>query len=567
DPAAALAQVGMQPGTPAAIAFAYRARDRAVLGPIGMATPFAGLMVLLASAAVGLAVQKIAASRRERRAWLPTRGQGEIHPPTLAAWLTLPLALTAAVAIPLTESKGGMIAGIVSLAGMAILWRTRRALAEHWRRNLAVLAGVVLAGATVLVAWGVRHDSLPSRTMTYRWHYWTGALETLLERPYLGTGAGNFGTLYLKHRRFGADEEVKSPHNVVVEALSVYGVAGGVLYLTILFGMLAAACRAAPEEEGALPARATGSPPAGWTIAAAATAAALAKLLAGGIPLMGKEWTGAVAFATLPAALLAVTLATAWWAGARFRARAAAPGPWGRVALVCGLFAFVLDNMVCYGIWRPGIGTVFWGTAGAAVAWAGASRWVPFAAAVAGWGAAFVVLYVPVCRRAGLAEEAVAALNARDYRQAARSAAAAARLDPLDAIAAYEAAHACQLARDGQALAWAQQAVERNPFESGYYRTLADLEYERDNAGRTGGQTIASFRVRVAWEMAVRLNPNGIRLLLDHAKFLAEAGSGDACRQTLDRVEALDAALFEESPDRLTTQDRRDIEAMRLRYP
>ncbi|MEI7835707.1 MAG: O-antigen ligase family protein [Planctomycetota bacterium] len=575
DPEASLTQVGIRPGTPAAEAFSYRARGRAVLGPVGMATPFAGLMVLLASAGAGLVAQKIAAAYRQRRLWRPTRGQGEIHTPTLAAWLTLPLAIAAAVAVPLTESKGGMIAGAVGLAGMILLWRFRRAMAGHWRRNMALLAGVLLAGAVLVVAWGVKNDSLPSRTMTYRWHYWTGAMGVLSERPYLGAGPGNFGTLYLKHRRLGAEEEVKSPHNVIVEALATYGMVGGGLYLAILFGMLAAACRPRPAEEDPLPPRLTPSPGAGVTIVAVAMAVAVTKLLVGGMSSAGKELEGSIVIAVLPAGLLAATLAGAWWAGARLHDGGPTPGPWARVALVVGLFAFVLDNMVCYGIWRPGIATVFWAAAGAAVAWAGAgreyvlhrTRWVPFVVAVAGWVALLVVLYVPVCRRAAMAEEAVAALNIPDYRQAARFAVAAAGVDELDPIAAFEAAHALRLAGDPGALGWARQAVERNPFEPTYYRLLADMQCERDNVGRKPTQPLVSPDVLVAWERVVWHDPNNIRVRLDHARILLAAGLGIPCQRELDYVEQLDAALYEQSPDRLGPRDKQDIAEMRRQCP
>lgn len=575
NPDAWLTAVGIRPGTPAATAFAYRARDNAVLGPIGMATPFAGLMVLLSSAAVGLAAQKLHAARVARRIWLPTRGKGEMHLPTLAAWLTLPLALAGVAAVPLTQSKGGIVAGTLGLASMALLWRHRRQAAAHWRRNLALLGGVVLAGAILLVAWGVKNDSLPSRTMTYRWHYWTGAMATLAERPYLGTGPGNFGTLYLKHRRFGADEEVKSPHNVVVEALSTYGVVGGGLYLAILAGMLAGACRPGRPEADPLAPRLTPSPGMGVTIIASALAVGVTRLLAGGMSGTGKELEGSLAIAFLPAALLAGALAAAGWAGAKFRAGGPTPGPWVRVALVVGLFAFVLDNMVCYGIWRPGIATVFWASAGAAVAWAGAgreyvlrrARWAPFVVALAGWTALLTALYAPVWGRAMLAEDTVAALNAQDYRLAARSAVAAANRDKLDPIAAFEAAHACRLARDPAAVDWARQAVERNPFESAYYRLLAEMRYEADNAARKPTEPRVAPDVLIAWKLAVSCDPNNIRLLLDHARILLADGLTGPCREQLDTVERLDAALYEHSPDRLSDQDKRDIADMRRRCP
>ena len=53
------------------------------------------------------------------------------------------------------------------------------------------------------------------------------------------------------------------------------------------------------------------------------------------------------------------------------------------------------------------------------------------------WVALLAVLYVPVARRAGQGQETVAALRARDFPRAARSAVAAANLDALDAIAAF----------------------------------------------------------------------------------------------------------------------------------
>ena len=114
-------------------------------------------------------------------------------------------------------------AGVAAAALLAVLiWG--KALAKRWR---AWAAGVVAALALALAAmviYGITRDSLPTKTMTVRWYYWTASAKMIADRPLLGVGPGNFANAYLKYRRDQAEEEVQNPHNLFAHALAEYGV-------------------------------------------------------------------------------------------------------------------------------------------------------------------------------------------------------------------------------------------------------------------------------------------------------------------------------------------------------
>ncbi|RPI60571.1 MAG: O-antigen ligase domain-containing protein, partial [Planctomycetaceae bacterium] len=238
-----LQQAGLAPGTPMTQAFTGRALERTALGYGGLANIFASMLIVLATAAIGLAGAKLSAAMSALAAWKARQQAGEIYVPLVAAVVSIVLAAASAGAIFLTGSRAGMVLGAAAFLAGGAVYRFRNRLARRWKRNVGIAAvGVILCLAGI-TAYGIKYDSLPAKSLTFRWHYWTASAEIAAQHPLLGVGPGNFPDAYLQARRPAAEEAVKMPHNVLAHAFSEYGIPGGTLFIAIIAGMLVAMCR------------------------------------------------------------------------------------------------------------------------------------------------------------------------------------------------------------------------------------------------------------------------------------------------------------------------------------
>jgi len=141
----------------------------------------------------------------------------------------------------LTKSRSAWLAAGCGLL-ILVLQASRRG--SLW---LLVRAGIaVVALATVLLFGAARAGAIDRevilespKSLQYRLFYWLGSLEMLAERPFVGAGPGNFRQAYLPHKPDESSEEIRDPHNYLLEAWSSAGLSGlaGMLLFT---GMLAA---------------------------------------------------------------------------------------------------------------------------------------------------------------------------------------------------------------------------------------------------------------------------------------------------------------------------------------
>jgi len=493
-----LAQFGWAIGSPQAQHIEKRLTDPAPFGYFALANPFASLLIVVGLTAVGLTADKIVAARRECRALkspeVPTR-RGQVHLPTLAAILTGVMTAACGAVLVLTRSRGAIVAAGTALAGGAAVLVFHKALARHFRKIVIVLVVALVLGLAGVGAYGWKFDRLPTRTMTLRWYYWSAAAQIVRDHPLLGVGPGNFASAYLAYRRPEAQESVKTPHNVIVHALTQLGLPGGSLLLLILGGVLACMCRPTKVPTD-LAARA---PP---LQSPARVAGALAVVVA--VMLVAKatfdDYGGnaylLVFSAVFPAAVLAVALTLACWAGGRLSDGLEVPGMVARVGLAAGCLGFALHNMVTYSFWMPGAAMAFWAAAGAGLAYGTGRtrnltrlRWPVAAAGVLVLVAAAVVLWWPVCRRLGYSELSAAAFASGDTQAGVDWACRAGRADPLDAVSAADAARAIRrtsprgdaqafLAHLERAMDWATLAVARDPANPAYRRLAGRIAWE-----------------------------------------------------------------------------------------
>ncbi len=510
--------------------------ERTSKGWFNLANPYGSMMIVLFLGAAGLAAQKWrtwATSRKLDAAAdrAPPAKAGQISTALVAAALTTLLAVAAGASLLLTASKGAIAAGFLgSIAAIVIVvfngWARR-----HWRLLTAATAGFLVLALAAVALYGIHRGGLPSASMQVRWQYWQASVDIFRHHPLRGVGPGNFPDIYLTHRHAGAEEEVKNPHNVIMQALTEYGLIGGILYLGLLVWMLLklaapAKPRAASAEqgpgEGSLPLSLLRERPAlrsfseaggrgegfsnsspsgrGWpegpgegfsnSVLVLILIAALAltwRLVLTNYPnaatAIFDNWMVVLVF--LP------TLFIAAWA-----ANSKGLGTLPAIALGCGLAGFFLHNLTEYALFLPGAAMIFYVGAGVLLAIKSSKIWrfSRFAAAplAAGFAALAVIMImtflVPALRKNEAELAAAQAYQQADFATAERALAHAAAADPLDAgpladQAAIEQRLADQptnsketaaaiLSSAAQAM---QEAVNRRPRHAEYRQELLEM--------------------------------------------------------------------------------------------
>jgi hypothetical protein len=606
-----LGAFGWEPNTPQAELIEARMKDRSITGYMALANPFGSLLLVVAFAAAGLAADKVRAAARSWQAGKAARKKGEIDLPTLSAVLAVAAAAAAVLAIPLTHSRGAILSAAAAAVGLILLAMFHRAAARHWRKCVAGAFAALVLGGALTAAYGLKHDSLPTKTMTFRWYYWTASAAIFREHPVLGVGPGNFISAYLQHRRAEAEEEVQMPHNLLAHALSEYGLPGGLCYLAAVAGLVVCAARPRKDPPGLEPDYTLAWPRAAPALAAAVAAVLLARAAfadAPAHPLL------VVLDLAVPAGTLAVMLAAAAWAGPNTWGIALPGAPATRAALLCGLAAFVLHNVVEYGLWMSGPATAFFVAAGGCVAQAGggkvrrvcSGRWALASAAGASVVLVLAALWLPVMRKTARTGEMLAAIRDGDYPAAWAAAAGAAEADRLDPRPAGDAAQVALMVAGlrnapmgravGLALSWADRAVQRDPRSAPCHQLAANIAWAaqtlRDNRpvkllaegdkAFDGGRTIeahdawvhAAQLARAVYApdqplaelaRAVELNPMDGRLRMAYAHMLCDADRPRQCLEQIARAEWLDSRLPGDSVQHFRPAERRDLAALRAR--
>jgi MFS family permease len=230
--------------------FESRMNSKEVSGYVTLSNVMGAGMVGLLAVLAGLAAARVVDPIGEEDAEKEQR-PNEISWPALNIGLVIVLGLAGLVTLFLTASRGGSVMGaacVVAMGAAAFCWR--RIVARRRMILIAVGAAMVLSAAAV-IGYGVMRDTLPMRTLMFRWHYWTASAQLVERSPILGVGLNNFGDYYTEVKRASSPEDVKDPHSFFVRIAAEMGVPAAVLLLALIVWMVLASTKKGEEEKSA----------------------------------------------------------------------------------------------------------------------------------------------------------------------------------------------------------------------------------------------------------------------------------------------------------------------------
>jgi len=133
-----------------------------------------------------------------------------------------------AYCLTLTKSRSAWLGTCVGL-GILLFRRIRLSAVQNAFRWLVAgsLITAVAVGIVVAVGGLDKEVILESpRSLQFRLLYWTGTLKMLRDQPLTGAGPGNFRQVYLQYKADESSEEIRDPHNFVLDAWSSSGLVG-----------------------------------------------------------------------------------------------------------------------------------------------------------------------------------------------------------------------------------------------------------------------------------------------------------------------------------------------------
>ena len=266
----------------------------------------------------------------------------------------------------LTGSKGGLGAFVLGVLLLIVLQIFGKAI---WKRRL--LFGVVLllliAVATgFVIHYGTQHGRLPGgNSMLVRWQYWVSTAEMIRDHILAGVGGGNFPEYYTHYKVPAALETVQNPHNWVLSLLSQCGPLGLAAFVAAALIVFVKALNhsLAPNTElQTLPQKSAGHLWIGLLMFSSVMLLVVRPVLVDMEFFYQKPDVAAAAYLFLyfiPALVFVLAFVLLQKASAQDMADNCSSRGLS-LALVCGLVAVLIHNLVDFAIFDPGNWSVFW---------------------------------------------------------------------------------------------------------------------------------------------------------------------------------------------------------------
>lgn len=361
NPAQTLANLGIEPGSLQQWMYEHRLYSKDIRGFLMTSNSAASFFLLAVFAAIGLCVQAICECMKYK-----TWKEREHAMVVLICYLVGFCFVFAGLL--LTQSKGGGGAFIIGLLTFIVLSVFGKAIWKH-RRVAGILILLLLVTATgVIIHYGMKHGRLPGgNSMLVRWQYWVSTASMVRDHFITGVGGGNFSEYYTHYKDPAALETVQNPHNWLLSVLSQYGPLGLVALLAAFLIPIYKACGRCFEKDQLSVGQ---SPQDQSKIWIGMLAFSVILMLATRPLWVGMDFlfqgdsavTIVAAYTVLYAVPAGILLISFILLKTVSRGDKTVEGPDVQlsIALVCGLIAVLVHNLIDFAIFEPGVWSILW---------------------------------------------------------------------------------------------------------------------------------------------------------------------------------------------------------------
>ncbi len=350
-------------------------------------------------------------------------------------WFSLlPVAMISGCLL-LTKSRSGWLAVVLGIAVLVVSGRVGRRRHDRLPVLWTALAALVVSAAAWLGGVDRAIWTQAAKSFRFRIEYWRATVAIIDDHPWFGCGPGQFQDAYTRYKLAQASEEIRDPHNFLLEVCATAGAPAGILMIGVLILFAITLCKGPGKAQRA---RSVGLAASRFKrmprplVLGLVSGFALAFVMG---PLVG--------FGLRPETFFVGALgaaATAWIV----RPWISCGGGQAHLALA-GVTTLCVHLLAAGGIAYPGVAGTLWLLLATGVNDKGIDRrflprpvaaWMLAAAAAAGTAACFATFYRPVlvCRAHRMA--ALSGPGIQDETVRDRELVAALEADPLDARSA-----------------------------------------------------------------------------------------------------------------------------------
>ncbi|OHB54500.1 MAG: hypothetical protein A2173_05780 [Planctomycetes bacterium RBG_13_44_8b] len=230
NPKALLEPLGIEPGGFQQFLFEHRLYTGGVRGFFTTRNS-AGCFALMAIfAAVTLFIERLNYHKEKPLVKPVTKN---LNPYLLCGGVALTILILGLI---LTRSKGAFIGLLFAVLLLIIYYFLGKQLKAHKKAILIACLLLVITGGYLVIMYGLKHNRLPGGTpMLVRWQYWYASAKMYADHPLTGVGPGNFKHFYSLYKPAEALESVADPHNFLLSILTQYGPIGLAGFLAMIF--------------------------------------------------------------------------------------------------------------------------------------------------------------------------------------------------------------------------------------------------------------------------------------------------------------------------------------------
>jgi len=135
----------------------------------------------------------------------------------------------------LTKSKGAIIGLLFAAALLVAYLYLGNWLKSHKKVILIACFLLVTLCGWLVISYGLKYKRLPGGTgMLVRWQYWQASAKMYADHLFTGVGPGNFKHFYSHYKPAEALESVADPHNFLLSILTQFGPIGLVGFLAMI---------------------------------------------------------------------------------------------------------------------------------------------------------------------------------------------------------------------------------------------------------------------------------------------------------------------------------------------